>query len=137
MSKLSPPQKRILQAAKKNPNTDIRQYMEAIKSPAIRDKVIESMIANGLVVETDAGYIATEQGFAALKQDKTPKPERITKNSILLDMLRQGTTIAEIMQATGWQKHTVFGTISNLKKKQNLNISSEKSDGQDRVYKIA
>ena len=138
MSKLSPTQKRILQAAKSdNSKNDIRQYMQDIKSPAIRDKVIESMLANELIAEAETGYIITEKGIAALAEPKPAKPERTTKTNLMLNMLASGTTVAEIMQATAWQKHSVFGMLSNLKKKQNLNITSEKSDGQDRVYKIA
>ena len=138
MSKLSPTQKRILQAAKSdNPKNDIRQYMQDIKSPAIRDKVIESMLANELIAESDTGYIITGNGIAALAEPKAAKPERTTKTDLMLNMLASGTTVAEIMQSTSWQKHSVFGMLSNLKKKQNLNITSEKSDGQDRVYKIA
>ena len=138
MSKLSPTQKRILQAAKSdNPKNDIRQYMQDIKSPAIRDKVIESMLANNLIAEADTGYIITDKGIAALAEHKATKPERTTKTDLMLNMLASGTTVAEIMQATAWQKHSVFGMLSNLKKKQHLNITSEKSDGQDRVYKIS
>jgi hypothetical protein len=60
------------------------------------------------------------------------KPE--SKKQIVLKMLNEGVTIKQIMEATGWQKHTVHGTIANLKKKENLVITSEKI-GNDKIYK--
>jgi hypothetical protein len=43
-----------------------------------------------------------------------------------------------MVQATGWQQHTVRGCMAGaLKKKLGLNIVSEKADGQQRTYRIA
>jgi hypothetical protein len=55
-------------------------------------------------------------------------------------MLRrpEGASLDQIMEATGWQKHTVRGAISGaLKKKRGLEVTSEKGDSGERVYKIA
>jgi hypothetical protein len=50
---------------------------------------------------------------------------------------KDGTTIAEIVEATGWQQHTVRGAFAGaLKKKLGLNIVSEKDDKRGRVYRI-
>jgi hypothetical protein len=50
----------------------------------------------------------------------------------------KGATIAEIIDATGWQAHTVRGALSGaLKKKLGLNVTSEKVEGRGRVYRIA
>ncbi len=47
------------------------------------------------------------------------------------------STIAQIAEATGWQRHTVCGAISGaLKKKLGLTITSEKPEGGERVYRI-
>ena len=54
-------------------------------------------------------------------------------------MLRSegGATIDEIVEATGWQPHTVRGAMSGaLKKKLGLTIASEKVEGLGRVYRI-
>lgn len=49
----------------------------------------------------------------------------------------EGTTIAEIMSATGWQPHTVRGMFSGaLNKKRALPIVSAKEE-RGRVYRIA
>jgi hypothetical protein len=62
-----------------------------------------------------------------------------TKQALLLDLLqrRQGTTIAEVVKATGWQPHSVRGAISGtLKKKLGLRVDSSKVDNRGRVYRI-
>ena len=70
---------------------------------------------------------------------KTAKPKRITKQSILIDMLQigSGASIEELTKATGWQPHTVRGAISNvLRKKLGLNVVNEQSFSGKQVYRI-
>lgn len=60
------------------------------------------------------------------------------KLTVLIDLLRrpEGARLDEMMTATGWQAHSVRGAMSGaLKKKQSLNIASEKTAGE-RVYRI-
>lgn len=62
-----------------------------------------------------------------------------TKQALLIEMLRaeNGATIAEIVEAIGWQPHTVRGAIAGaLKKKLGLDVTSEKVEGRGRVYKL-
>jgi hypothetical protein len=62
-----------------------------------------------------------------------------TKQATLIAMLRrkEGATIAQIVEATGWQPHTVRGAFAGaLKKKLGLTIISEKVEGKERVYRI-
>lgn len=49
----------------------------------------------------------------------------------------KGATLAEIMQATQWQKHTVRGFVSLLGSKGGLTIDWSKSTAGDRTYKLA
>ena len=63
-----------------------------------------------------------------------------TKQATLIDLLRrkQGATIAEISEATGWQAHSVRGAISGaLKKKLSLTVTSAVEEDRGRVYRIA
>lgn len=53
MIKLSPAQERILKAAAKKPQLDIREQMTHIKNRAVYEKVLQSMLKNGLVIEGD------------------------------------------------------------------------------------
>ncbi|MCH9013157.1 MAG: DUF3489 domain-containing protein [Proteobacteria bacterium] len=63
-----------------------------------------------------------------------------TKQALLIDLLKRkkGATIEEIVEATGWQPHSVRGAISGtLKKKLGLAVTSERVGDGSRVYRIA
>ncbi len=63
-----------------------------------------------------------------------------TKQALLIDLLKRkkGATIEEIVEATGWQPHSVRGAISGaLKKKLGLTVTSERVGDRGRVYRIA
>jgi len=62
-----------------------------------------------------------------------------SKQAMLIEMLKtpEGASIQQIVEATGWQAHTVRGAISGaLKKKLGLEVTSEKVDGRGRVYRL-
>lgn len=65
-----------------------------------------------------------------------PAPEpNATKQSLLIAMLRTpaGGTMEQLTELTGWQPHTVRGTISGtLRKRLKFNVTCI-----DRVYRIA
>ncbi len=63
-----------------------------------------------------------------------------TKQAKLIEMLRrpEGATIAQVVDATGWQAHTVRGAMAGaLKKRLGLAIISAKPNQGERVYRIA
>jgi hypothetical protein len=68
-----------------------------------------------------------------------PAAERSNKKAEVIAMMKRakGVTLAEIMQATGWQKHTVRGFVSILGKKGGEKIESSKNAAGERTYKIA
>jgi hypothetical protein len=47
----------------------------------------------------------------------------------------KGATLGQIMQATGWQAHSVRGFLSTAAKKQGLKITSSRNEAGQRVYK--
>ena len=74
-----------------------------------------------------------------LTPQQPPKQREGTKQATLIELLKrpEGVSLAEMVQATGWQQHTVRGAMAGaLKKKLGLNIVSDKTDGQDRKYRI-
>ena len=66
---------------------------------------------------------------------------RDSKQARLIALLQEstGATIEQMMMLTGWQAHTVRGTISAvLRKKLGLNVTSERpADSGARCYRIA
>jgi DNA-binding MarR family transcriptional regulator len=62
-----------------------------------------------------------------------------TKQALVIDLLKRehGATIGEIVEATGWQPHSVRGAISGtLKKKLGLTVGNEVVEDRGRVYRI-
>jgi hypothetical protein len=55
----------------------------------------------------------------------------------MVSLLHRGTTIAALMDATGWQAHSVRGFLAGvIKRKLGLSLVSDKVHGE-RVYRIA
>jgi hypothetical protein len=64
--------------------------------------------------------------------------DRSSKKAQVIAIMERvkGATLAEIMEATGWQAHTVRGLISVLSKNGGEKIESAKNAAGDRTYKI-
>ncbi len=64
---------------------------------------------------------------------------RVTKHDRILTLLtrRDGATIPEMMEASGWQQHSVRGFLAGtVKKKLGFPLSSSKVEGELRRYRI-
>ncbi|HEY2841939.1 MAG TPA: DUF3489 domain-containing protein [Pirellulales bacterium] len=62
-----------------------------------------------------------------------------SKASTILDLLKRkdGTTLKELMKATGWQAHSVRGFLSGtIGKKMGLALTSTKAEDGERTYSI-
>jgi hypothetical protein len=74
-----------------------------------------------------------------LRAQKGAIESRSNKKAEIIEMMRRakGATLPEIMEATGWQKHTVRGFVSILGGKGGEKIESSKNTDGARAYRIA
>ena len=125
-----------------------------------RTKVIDGLLARGLISNTDGHHLLTDDGYAAVgKRRPAPKnvqkadaPDALTKREATLPAIRPGTklaaiidvmrnpggaTIAQMMASTGWQAHSVRGAISGMVRKHlGLNVALVRNDSGERVYRV-
>jgi hypothetical protein len=88
--------------------------------------------------ELESAVTTAEASWQSAK-DKAPRTRADSKQALVIALLQrpEGATIAQIMEATQWQQHTVRGTLAgSLKKRLGLIITSTKVVGGQRVYRI-
>ena len=74
----------------------------------------------------------------AREPQQAPAQPVAAKGPSRLDQIEQllardgGASIAEMVEATGWQQHSVRGAMAGALKKHGLTITSEKVDGTRR-----
>ncbi len=151
---LTPAQHTILAHAHHHTDGKITWFPDNIRGGA-RKKVLDGMFNRALITPMNDDWFVTAEGYEALgvprkapisakaintviEQAKLHTRDN-SKQSKVIAMLKrsEGATITQIMDVTGWRAHTVRGTFAGaFKKKMGLAITSEKSEGGERVYKI-
>jgi len=159
-TQISETQKSILIAAAERDDRQLEWFPEGVNGGA-RAKVLGSLEKKGLIEIRDDQPVISTAGLAALGLPATPaepvaetepqpaedpvpdapkarKTRDNTKQATVIAMLRrpEGATLEQLVETTGWQKHTVRGALSLLGKKQGLAIGSEKTDA-GRVYRAS
>jgi len=88
------------------------------------------------VASTDAG--STEKPTPT-KRARNTAPRGGSKSEIILGLLKRegGASLQELMEATGWQKHSVRGFLAGtVGKKMGLTLISKKTEDGMRIYSI-
>lgn len=147
--KLTDTQTLILNTAIQSSDGELRWYPDNLKGGA-RDKVLGSLLRQGLIQIDGETHRVTNLAHEALglpipqvgapTMRTAPRTRDNTKQAQIIAMLKrpEGATISQIVEATGWQPHTVRGTFAGaFKKRLGLLIVSEKDSQANRVYRIA
>jgi hypothetical protein len=82
---------------------------------------------------------ARARKVAKTDREESPEARQGSKKADVLDLMRrkQGATLAEIIEQTGWQPHTVRGFVSGtLNKKMGLEVESFRNADKERAYRI-
>jgi len=93
-------------------------------------------------VKSRKNATATKKGHKAPKvaARKRSGVREGSKTAKVLDLVKRpgGSTLKELMKATGWQPHSVRGFLSgSVAKKMGLTVISEKAEDGERSYSIA
>lgn len=112
---------------------------------------VEARIATKAKRATPSPSVGARKSKPTEKQSSTQSPAltagpdgelhaaRVTKHDRVLTLLsrREGATIPEMMEATGWQQHSVRGFLAGtVKKKLGFKLTSSKAEGEVRRYRI-
>ena len=147
--KLTDAQTLILNTAIQSSDGRLSWFPDNLKGGA-RDKVLGSLLRQGLIQIDGESHRVTDLAYEALGLPvppasiepikAAPRTRENTKQAQIIAMLQrpEGATINQIIEVTGWQPHTVRGTLAGaFKKKLGLLIVSEKDSQANRVYRIA
>ena len=100
----------------------------------------QRLLATVAAPEPDVAKKPKRSSKSAKSAQKPATAREGSKKSIVLGLLQRanGATLGEIMEATGWQAHSVRGFLSGaVGKKMGLTVASAKNDAGERVYQLA
>lgn len=84
-----------------------------------------------------SGKVAAKRSRRVVARTGAKQSGNSKKGEVIAMMKRsKGATLAEIMAATGWQKHTVRGFVSILGGKGGLKVESSKNSAGERIYRV-
>jgi hypothetical protein len=110
-----------------------------ISAEAFRASLQDQPAEEPIELEAEAPVEPESAAEAVNAEPKAPKLRNGTKQALMIAMLRrpEGATVEQIAEATGWARHTVRGAMAGaLKKKLGLTITSEKTEGAARIYRL-
>ncbi len=137
-------------AAAKKASAKIREKAKDLILPPTPEEEAAASVAAG--AESPAVEAATTGEEMQAPADTAPSVEeapasagntvteeakpKINKKKLMLDMLKrpEGASIDELIKATGWQKHSVRGSLVNLKNKDKHPITNSKDEDGPRRY---
>jgi hypothetical protein len=131
----------------------VEWFPDHIKGGA-RQKILDALHKREMIAAKRDAWVVTPAAYAVLglsqptpasddaktKTEAKPRTRDNSKQAQVIALLKrpEGATIAQIVEATGWQAHTVRGTFAGaFKKKLGLVITSDKPEGGERIYRIA
>ncbi|MGC9952615.1 MAG: DUF3489 domain-containing protein [Bryobacteraceae bacterium] len=79
---------------------------------------------------------AKAKNVAKAKDAAAPREGSKTAQVIAMLQRKNGSTISEIMDKMGWQKHTVRGFMAGAMKKAGYTVESFKPEGGERSYRL-
>ena len=111
-----------------------KEALPARKGKAARKPTAAPTVAKGAPKEAKAAKGTKAKGGAT--EAKTPREGSKQAQVVAMLMRKNGATLAEIMDAMGWQRHTVRGFMAGAMKKAGYAVESFKPEGGERTYRI-
>ena len=146
LTTLTPSQSQLLEAAACHPQHLLTDFPANLKGGALI-KVLTSLGNQGLIrphskaASGNTQFAITNEGLQAIGvQPPVTHKREVSKQALLVELMSrpEGATLTQMVQATGWQAHTVRGCLAGtLKKKLGLLIDSVKETGGERVYRVS
>ncbi|MFN7994890.1 MAG: DUF3489 domain-containing protein [Bryobacteraceae bacterium] len=122
----------------------------AVEPAAVTEPVETAAAAQEVIATNEPVEPPAKPAKKAARKEATPKakkaakardaeaPREGSKTAQVVAMLQRekGATISEVMEAMGWQKHTVRGFMAGAMKKAGHKVESFKPEGCERSYRI-